>query len=161
MADIFIATTPADPRAAHLMAALNRQYEQMYGDQFGEEASWEIWRHAPALFAPPTGGDFVLLMRGDEAIGGGGFMRHDAETVEFKRIWTSDSHRRQGLARRVLDELEMRAAAQGYTRIYLTTGYRQAAATELYLNTGYTPLFDPDADLSQLVILPFEKAIRR
>ena len=55
----------------------------------------------------------------------------------------SAAHRRRGLARRVLTELEQRAGARGYTRMYLTTGPRQPEAKALYLTAGWTPLFDP------------------
>ena len=44
----------------------------------------------------------------------------------------------------MLVELEAQAARQGYSRIYLTTGFRQPEAVGLYLNYGYTALFDHD-----------------
>ncbi len=70
------------------------------------------------------------------------FKRYDATTAELKRIWTHASQRRQGLARRVVQELEARALRQGYRRVYLTTGFKQPEAAGLYVNTGYEPLFD-------------------
>ena len=60
-------------------------------------------------------------------------------TAEYKRIWTSSAHRRRGLSRRVLAELETRAVDAGYERLYLTTGPRQPEAAALYLATGFTP----------------------
>jgi GNAT superfamily N-acetyltransferase len=51
---------------------------------------------------------------------------------ELKRIWTDSSLRRQGLARRVLVELEAEARRRGYTRVFLGTGPRQPEATALY-----------------------------
>ena len=75
----------------------------------------------------------------------------------MKRIWTHSAHRRRGLARRVLAELERAAGAHGYRRIYLTTGPRQPEARGLYLATGYTPLFDTGADPETIGPLPFEK----
>lgn len=73
------------------------------------------------------------------------------------RIWTHSAHRRRGLARRVVDELEREAFARGYRRIRLTTGPRQPEARGLYLATGYTPLFDTTADPETIGKLPFEK----
>ncbi|WP_265522381.1 GNAT family N-acetyltransferase [Oerskovia flava] len=78
-------------------------------------------------------------------------------TAELKRIWTHSAHRRRGLARQVLAELEQRAAARGYRRIYLTTGPRQPEAAGLYLATGYTALFDRAAEPETLGPLAFEK----
>ena len=56
-------------------------------------------------------------------------------------------------------ELEAQAARQGYSRIYLTTGFRQPEAVGLYLNYGYTALFDTAADPEIYKSLPFEKDI--
>ncbi len=81
----------------------------------------------------------------------------DPDTAEFKRIWTLPGLRRQGIARRVLQELEDQAARQGYRRVFLTTGFRQPEAVGLYLSHGYTALFDLQADPETIAHLPFEK----
>lgn len=83
----------------------------------------------------------------------------DEETAEIKRVWTSASHRRQGLSRRVMGALESSVAERGYRRIYLTTGPRQPEAVKLYLSLGYTPLFDVNADPEDVVHLAFEKEV--
>jgi len=67
--------------------------------------------------------------------------------------------RRQGLARTIVDELERQAARQGYSRLYLTTGFRQPEAVALYLSAGYTALFDTSVDPEIYGSLPFEKDI--
>lgn len=112
----------------------------------------------PEDFAPPHGAR-VLLLDGDEPVAGGAFRRHDGRTAELKRIWTSSAHRKRGLGRRVVIELEILAAARGYRRIYLTTGPRQPEAHALYLASGYKPLFDLDADPETLRHLAFEKSL--
>ncbi len=59
-------------------------------------------------------------------------MSHDDETAEVKRVWTRDDVRRQGLARKVISALEESAASLGYSRLYLTTGFRQPEAVQLF-----------------------------
>ena len=133
---------PDDPLAAPLFADLAVEYDTRYGDLFGG-ASQELTRYPAAEFLPPSG-ELVLVLEDGVAVAGGGFRRHaDPGTAEVKRMWTAAGHRRRGLARRVLAELESRAAARGYTRMYLTTGPRQPEARDLYLTAGWTPLFDP------------------
>jgi hypothetical protein len=100
----------------------------------------------------------VLLLRDGVAVGGGAFMRHDERTAELKRVWTHADLRRQGLASKVLLELEAQVLRQGYERICLTTGFRQPEAVGLYLGHGYTALFDDAADPETPRKLPFEKA---
>ena len=141
-----------DPATAPLKEELTREYVSRYGDA----ARTELTRYDPSVFAPPHG-TLVLLIEGGAAVAGGAFMRHDARTAELKRIWTHSRHRRRGLARRVLAELERDAADLGYSRLYLTTGPRQPEARALYLATGYVPLFDPAADPLTFAHLPFEK----
>lgn len=161
MSDTVLYTTPLDPRAKPLIDELIHEYDSRYGTYFSEEgAAAELNRYPPAAFAPPVG-NFILLLRDGETIGGGAFMRYDERTAEFKRIWTRSDLRRQGLARKVLVELEVLAAQQGYSRVYLTTGFRQPEAVGLYLNNGYTALFDTAVDPEIYKTLPFEKDISR
>jgi GNAT superfamily N-acetyltransferase len=156
--DVFIQASPEDERAAPLMQALYDEYDTRYGADFPDEATSEMTRYPPSVFQPPDGA-FLLLLRDGEAIAGGAFKRFDAHTVEFKRIWTRTDLRRQGLGRKVLDELEAQARARGYDRAFLTTGFRQPEAHSLYFSAGYTPLFDIDEDPEVYGILPFVKAL--
>src|SRR3712207_4623228 len=158
MSDTFLYTSPDDERARPLVEALTHEYATRYGNYFGDETGAEMRRYPAALFAPPDG-NFVLLLRNGAAIAGGAFKRYDEHTAELKRIWTHEDHRRQGLARRVVAELEAQALRQRYTRITLTTGFRQPEAKGLYLSMGYRPLFDVTLDPEIYKILPFEKEL--
>ncbi len=161
MTDVFIRSSHHDDAARALVEGLIREYDGRYGaNSRPGGARSELFRYPAEAFRPPLG-DFILLRRDGRTIAGGAFMSHDDETAEFKRIWTDDDVRRQGLAERVVAELEVRAAALGYTRAYLTTGFRQPEATALYLKLGYRPLFDVAADPALYRSLPFEKQIGR
>ncbi|MGI5504884.1 GNAT family N-acetyltransferase [Lentzea sp. CA-135723] len=143
----------SDPVAAPLVAELTYEYSTRYGPSGAQE----MLRPAD-VFEPPNG-QFLLLLEAGQAVAGGAFMRYDDETAEMKRIWTHSGHRRRGLARRVLLELEAEARTFGYSRIYLTTGPRQPEAKGLYLATGYTPLFDVETDPLTIGPLAFSKVI--
>ncbi len=67
----------------------------------------------------------------------GAIRDHGGSEVEIKRMYVSPQFRRQGLARRVLEELEQAARELGYSRAVLETGVRQAAAIALYQSVGY------------------------
>lgn len=154
-----IDTTLLDPVARPLLDALEVEYATRYREfrpDSSASASEEMARYPAELFAPPEGA-FIVVVRDGETVGGGAFKRYDATTAELKRIWTHASQRRQGLARRVVQELEARALRQGYRRVYLTTGFRQPEATELYINAGYEPLFDRSIAPEVHFRLPFGK----
>ncbi|MEU9554124.1 GNAT family N-acetyltransferase [Streptomyces fumanus] len=146
-------TEVSDPRVRPLLRELGEEYSARYG----KDAHAELARYPDEEFTAPYGGVLLLLLERDEPVAGGAFRRYDGTTAELKRIWTHSAHRRRGLARRVVAELEREAGARGYRRIYLTTGPRQPEARGLYLATGYTPLFDTRADPESIGPLPFEK----
>jgi ribosomal protein S18 acetylase RimI-like enzyme len=148
----------ADPLVVPMLRELDREYDARYGHSLGdldEEAARERER-----FGPPDGG-VVLLLEDGTPVAGGAFRRWDDDgTAELKRVWTDSAHRRRGLARRVLDELEAEIARRGYRRIFLTTGPRQPEAQGLYLAAGYRPLYDRSRPAEEIGPHPFEKTVR-
>lgn len=171
-------TALSDPLVRPLLDELAYEYARRYQGILAVDDIRAELEHYPAHeFASPDGG-LVLLLEDGVPVAGGAFRRRvepelgdvdrrprsegrdeagvpTVPTAELKRIWTHHAHRRRGLATRVVVELEQRAAALGYPRLYLTTGPRQPEAVGLYLRAGYTPLFDPDAEATGP--LPFEK----
>lgn len=158
--DRFVYVSAKDPLARPLLDELLYEYSSRYAAYVPvEELGKEMERYPAEAFAPPHGA-FLLLLRNGQPIAGGAFMRHDDPgTAEFKRIWASRHHRRQGLARRVLVELEAQAVRQGYTRVYLGTGPRQPEAVGLYLASGYTLLSSHDFGEDSPPGVRFEKSL--
>jgi GNAT superfamily N-acetyltransferase len=145
----------AKPLLDELLIEYSTRYKEFRVDSVAAAAA-ELERYPSELFAPPVGA-FVLVLKDGETVGGGGFKRYDKRTAEFKRIWTHSSLRRKGVARLVVEALEDRARQQGYSRVYLTTGFKQPEATKLYLRTDYTPLFDPTVSPEVYLQLRFAK----
>lgn len=144
-----------DPEVAPLLADLAVEYGTRYGLP---DPGVELARFPDAEFESPDGA-FLVLRDGVETVAGGAIRRLDADTAEVKRVWTSSRHRRRGLAKQIMVELEAKAAELGYRRIYLTTGPRQPEAAGLYLSTGYTPLYDLGADPETVGPHAFEKSL--
>ena len=145
-----------DPLVLPMLAELDYEYDTRYGHTLGDLAV-ETQRRATE-FEPRDGGVMLVLEDG-QAVTGGAFRRFDDHTAELKRIWTRATHRRRGLARLLLAELEHVIAERGYTRIYLTTGPRQPEAKALYLAARYRPLYDPSLDPEVIGSHAFEKAL--
>jgi len=119
-----------DAVVAPLLAGLEDEYRRRYG------TTAELAMTASAEFTPPAG-RFLVARDGDLTVAGGGFRRYDAERCEIKRMWVRPSHRRRGLAVRILTELESLAVAVGYRRVVLETGPQQPEAQALYATCGY------------------------
>lgn len=80
----------------------------------------------------------VILYKEDEPMACGAFKHYEDGTVEIKRMFTAEAARGQGLAVKVLDELEAWAREEGYAKGLLETGRRQPYAVRLYEKQGYT-----------------------
>jgi ribosomal protein S18 acetylase RimI-like enzyme len=161
---------PEDPAVTPLLDGLLFEYTSRYG----ANAVREFDRHPKRLFTEEHGGALVLLVEDGRTVAGGALRAFDPElavkgvldpdfpdlpTAEFKRIWTHAEHRRRGLGRRVLDELERRAAELGYRQVFLTTGPSQPEAVGLYLAAGYTELPDHGAAARGHAVHPFVKRL--
>ena len=138
-ADTIIVARIDSPEARPLVDELAYEYSTRYENyeifEKPDEYPEEIDLFPPFVFEEPYG-TLLLIRRDGESIAGGAFMYHDDDTAEIKRVWTSSSHRRQGLSSRVMKALEDEAARRGYRQIYLTTGPRQPEAGNLYLRLG-------------------------
>ncbi len=95
-----------DPRVRPLLDELAVEYDSRYGDLFGRGAAADELNRYPASEFKGPGGALLVVQENGESIAGGAFRRYDNETAEFKRIWTHSAHRRRGLARFVLAELD-------------------------------------------------------
>jgi GNAT superfamily N-acetyltransferase len=159
--DAIIRTSLLHPVTRPLIEGLISEYDGRYAAP-GRPGSArdEIYRYPEGLYVPPLG-DFLLIQREGRTIAGGAYMSHDEDTVELKRIWSDPALRRQGLAARIVAALEESAVSLGYTRAYLTTGFRQPEAVALYLKLGYHPLFDATVEPTLYRSLAFEKHIGR
>jgi len=144
-----------DPELAPLLDDLVVEY----GTRYSLPSPYTQLTEVPATdFQPPDGG-FIVLRENGETVAGGAIRRYDARSAEVKRVWTSSAHRRRGMARRLMAELELLALQLGYRRVHLTTGPRQPEATALYLAAGYQPEFDLTADPETIGPLAFVKEL--
>jgi DNA-binding MarR family transcriptional regulator/GNAT superfamily N-acetyltransferase len=85
---------------------------------------------------PPAGVFLVATLR-SESVGCGGLKFHGSEPTELKRMWVAESVRGLGIGRRLLNELESRAAAAGSRVVRLETNKSLTEAISLYRSAGY------------------------
>jgi DNA-binding MarR family transcriptional regulator/GNAT superfamily N-acetyltransferase len=85
---------------------------------------------------PPSGRLLVARRRG-RPVGCGALKFHGREPAELKRMWVAESARGLGIGRRLLGELERRAAAEGVRVLRLETNKSLREAISLYRSAGY------------------------
>ncbi|MFG6653185.1 GNAT family N-acetyltransferase [Scandinavium sp. M-37] len=155
MSEHFRDVSPEDAELQPILNGLFAEYAARYGDYFSRDAEVELTE----WYLPPQG-LFIVLEREGAIIATGAYKPYDAQTAEIKRIWTDKTLRQQGLAGRVVAELERRALLAGYTQLYLTTGFRQPEAVRLYLSQDYQPQFDLYRDPEEYSRPPFDGRLR-
>jgi GNAT superfamily N-acetyltransferase len=124
--------TPAaydDPIAAALIEGVQQEYEARYGGR-------DVTPVHPAEFSPPHGLFLVGRVAG-EPVACGGWRVVEPGLGEIKRMYVVPAHRRRGLSRLMLAELETTSRAAGMRRLRLETGYAQPEAIRLYETSGY------------------------
>lgn len=155
MNELFRDVSPEDGDLQPIIDRLFGEYSARYGDYFSKDAEVELTE----WYLPPQG-LFIVLERDGEIVAMGAYKPFDEHTAEIKRIWTDKSLRQQGLAARIVQELERRAVLAGYSQIYLTTGFRQPEAVKLYLSQGYAAQFDLNRDPEEYSQPPFDGRLR-
>lgn len=79
----------------------------------------------------------VVAYQNNQALACGAIKEYTPNTMEVKRMYTSPQSRGQGIATKVLAELEQWAAQLGYEKCVLETGKKQTEAIELYKKNKY------------------------
>ena len=131
--DLVIALTdPRGPAALHLVAQLSADIVVLYGD-LGDDGSGNF---RPEDAAGPGSGFLIATLDG-RPVGCGAFRPWEPGIAEVKRMYVEPDVRGQGIARRLLAELERLAQEAGYSAIRLETGDRQPAAIRVYETSGY------------------------
>ena len=124
---------PSEPAAEHCLreyfAELGRRFDNGFDPALSISAAHDELRLPAGLF-------LVATLRG-EPVGCGALKFHGDEPAELKRMWVAESVRGLGLGRRLLAELERRAAAGGVRTVRLETNNALTEAIALYRSSGY------------------------
>jgi putative acetyltransferase len=98
---------------------------------------------------------------GGKAVACGAMRRHPGGIGELKRMFTLPAYQGQGIAGRIVREIEALARREGITRLVLETGSHHPWAWRLYEREGFTrcgPVLDyPDVAWSVF----YEKTLER
>jgi ribosomal protein S18 acetylase RimI-like enzyme len=82
-------------------------------------------------------GEFLIGLYEGRIVAMGAFRKTSNELAEIKRMRVHPDFQGRGFGQIILDELEARALAMGYTKLHLDTSVVQIAAQKLYLKNGF------------------------
>jgi ribosomal protein S18 acetylase RimI-like enzyme len=82
-------------------------------------------------------GEFLVGIYEGHIVAMGAFRKTTDELAEIKRMRVHPDFQGRGFGQQILDELEARALAMGYTKLHLDTSVVQVAAQKLYMKNGF------------------------
>lgn len=121
--------SPDQPEVIALIAELDAYQDTLYPPEARFALDLRSLMQPQVLFAVARDGE-------QRAVGCGAIVL-GTDFGELKRMYVSPTCRGQGVARRLLDLLESRAAAAGATLLTLETGPYQPEALAFYAAAGY------------------------
>ena len=131
-----------DPQNPDLRALIDRLDDELKA-RYPHEMIYVVDFTDPKV----KGMTFVVAYLNERPVGCGGLRPLDPQcaVMELKRFYVDPDTRKQGIANRMLKDLEARAVAAGCGEIRLETGIKQPEAIALYVKHGYQPidLFGP------------------
>lgn len=129
----------ADPRDPEARTCLGRYYAEL-AQRFTQGFDVSLSCDPDADDMMPPRGLFLLARADGQAVGCAGLKRRDATEAEVKRVWVAPEVRGQGLARRLMAEIEGRARMMGISRLLLDTNSELTEALALYRATGWSQI---------------------
>ena len=97
----------------------------------------------------------IIAYLNTTAIGCGCFKKINEYTAEIKRMFVIPDQRGKGIAKGILNELELWAKELSYTTIILETGKKQIEAIHVYKKAGYsvTANYEPYIDMPDSICM--------
>jgi DNA-binding MarR family transcriptional regulator len=124
---------PATPDAQACLAAYFAELDERFDSGFDPERS--LTAGVDEMRLPH--GLFVVAHLHGEPVGCGGVKLYDDRPAYIKRMWVDRATRGLSLGRRLLAELEARAAANGAAAVQLETNRTLVEAIAMYRSAGY------------------------
>jgi putative acetyltransferase len=121
-------TDSTHPDFHRLIIPLDKELQELYG---AEQAFFDQFNKVVQIR------HVVIAYNNGQAIGCGAIKEYATDVMEVKRMFVDRAFRGQGIAYRILTELEQWAQELGYTTCILETGNKQLEAIRLYEKAGY------------------------
>lgn len=102
----------------------------------------------------------VVAYQNNIATGCGALKEYSPHIMEIKRMYTAPGNRGEGIATKILTELETWATELAYEKCILETGIKQVDAIGLYKKNGYNRITNYGQYASVANSLCFEKALK-
>ena len=141
-------TDGADKDFAYLCKELDTSIDKLVGNKFDRKPYIQYNQRNDIR-------DVIIAYHQKELVGCASYKKYEQETAELKRVFVKRDYRGQGIARKMVEEIENRARVQGYKTMILETGEVLVASMKLYKSLGYevTQNYGQYAEMSDSVCM--------
>ncbi|HEX5096368.1 MAG TPA: GNAT family N-acetyltransferase, partial [Acidimicrobiia bacterium] len=127
---------PSHPHAAFCLRSYYAELDRRFTTGFDPDSSLAVLEDE---IRPPAGVMLVATLH-SEPVGCGCLKFHGRAPTEIKRLWVADAVRGLGIGRRLLRELEQRAAQSESRVVRLDTNAALVEAIAMYRSNGYSEI---------------------
>jgi putative acetyltransferase len=124
-------TDSTNPDFHTLVKQLDIELAERDGDDHGFYAQYNKIDHIQHV---------IIIYQNGEAVACGAIKQYAPDIMEVKRMFVPAAYRGQGIASRVLNELEQWSLELGYKQCILETGLKQPEAIRLYEKNHYVKI---------------------
>ena len=128
------------PEVIRLFTEGQRQFSTGFEKEieaYIEESLRGDLQNIPLHYLSEPGGNFWVAEASGQVVGTAGVQRQSEEVAELRRMAVDIRWRRQGIARRLLEQVEGFALQHGYKRLSLSTITPLKPAISMYERAGY------------------------
>lgn len=122
-------TSASDTEFVNLVELLDADLKRRDGDK--DHEFYHQFNHIDSIK------NCVVAYQKNVPVGCGAIKMFDDATMEVKRMYVLPDYRGNGIASKILNELEGWSKELGFARCVLETGYNQPEAIALYKSCGY------------------------
>lgn len=126
------------------------------GAHLGADSWYDDVHHIEEVYLQ-NGGEYLVGEYEGQVVAMGALKRTSAERAEVRRMRVAPAYQGRGFGQAVLEALEQKAKALGYTTLHLDTGVNMVAAQGLYRKNGYREV--SRGTIGDVEVIFFEKSI--
>lgn len=144
-----ILTNEKDDRFLKLVEELDRGYYERIGDELSKYDDYNEFKSPHVV---------ILLLNNDNPIACASYRVCRKDSVEFKRVYVKKEYRKQGIAFKLIKQLEQDVIGKNFKNSFIVTGKQNFAAIKLYgkLNYKTIPKFGQFKDDESVICMKKE-----
>ncbi len=123
-----VITNEKDERFLELVEELDNGYYELIGDELSKYIKYNEFKNHHEV---------ILLLDSNQPVACASYRVCRKNSVEFKRVYVKKEYRQQGIAYKLIKQLEQNVLDRNFSESFIVTGKNNTAAIKLYEKLNY------------------------